>query len=66
LEEMTSAELVHWQELARKVSRWRRSVTPVVIVVVVGEAVAIWLGLVLGGYLEAPAWFSALWQRVFG
>ncbi|MEE8250852.1 MAG: hypothetical protein V3R24_03845 [Gemmatimonadales bacterium] len=66
LEEMTSAELVHWRELASKVSRWRRSVTPVVIVVVVGEAVAIWLGLVLGGYLEAPAWFSALWQLVFG
>ncbi len=66
LEEMTSAELVHWRELASKVSRWRRSVTPVVIVVVVAEAVAIWLGLVLGGYLEAPAWFSALWQLVFG
>jgi hypothetical protein len=42
------------------VKSWRPSLVPVFVIWAPLAAIAIWLGLVLGGYLPAPQWLAAL------
>jgi len=66
LENAVVGETRRWERMADDVSRWRKPWWPVVVVTVLGLAIAGWLGLVLGGQLQAPGWFSGLWQQVAG
>lgn len=59
-------ELSYWNSAADRVGNWKKSVMPVVVFLVVGSIAAIWLGLILGGYVAAPNWFATLWGVVFG
>lgn len=65
LEEAVGTELARWSGVAAAVGRWRRPWWPVVAVGIPLLAAAAWLGLVLGGYLSAPAWLGSAWQWVF-
>jgi hypothetical protein len=66
LERAVDSEEQRWRWLADDVAQWRKPVWPVALVGVTSLAVAAWLGLVFGGYLEAPAWLQAVWQRILG
>jgi hypothetical protein len=50
------SELERGEARAAEVRRWRRSWRPLIIVAAVLLPLATWMGLVLGGYLRAPAW----------
>jgi len=45
--------------VAGYIARWRPSLVPVVLWWLPVAALLVWLGLVLGGYLPAPAWLAA-------
>ena len=66
LENAVVGETRRWERMADDVSRWRKPWWLVVVVSVLGLAIAGWLGLVLGGQLQAPGWFSGLWHQVAG
>jgi hypothetical protein len=66
LEDAVEREAIRWQLVADEVSRWRRPLWPVLTVGGIAIALAVWLGLVLGGFLAAPPWLSALWTGVTG
>lgn len=66
LEEAAAVEAAHWEHVANDVVRWRRSLWPVILVGALGVAVAAWVGLVMGGYLEPPPWFVRWWGSVWG
>jgi hypothetical protein len=61
LEDTIDTEVARWDGVAQTVARWRRPWWPVLAVSGPALAAAVWLGLVLGGYLAAPAWLQALW-----
>jgi hypothetical protein len=61
LEDAVDAELARWDAEAATVARWRRPWWPVVAVGLPALASAVWLGLVLGGYLPSPAWLERIW-----
>jgi len=50
------SELAAWELRARALAAWRRPLRPVLLGAVLLLAAAIWLGLVLGGYLAVPGW----------
>ena len=62
LEDSVEAELGRWDHVAATVARWRRPWWPVLAVAVPALTLALWLGLVLGGYLAAPDWLGSLWS----
>ncbi len=64
LEEQVEREARRWEEVARVVSAWRRPLWPVMLVTSLGLGAAVWLGLVLGGYLPFPDWLQDLWTRL--
>jgi hypothetical protein len=64
LEDAIEAELGRWEQVAATVARWRRPWWPVVVVGGPALALALWLGLVLGGYLAAPNWLTWIWSLV--
>ncbi|HET7040147.1 MAG TPA: hypothetical protein VFH97_09675 [Gemmatimonadales bacterium] len=64
LEEAIDTEIARWDAVAATVARWRRPWWPVLAVGAPALAAALWLGLVLGGYLTAPAWLQAVWGWV--
>lgn len=66
LEETVEREWAHWERLAAEIAAWRKPWWPVVATGAIVLAGAVWLGLVLGGYLAAPGWFAAAWAMVFG
>lgn len=61
LEEQADAEFARWREETATIARWRLPLWPVAAAGVPAIAAAVWFGLVLGGYLEAPGWLVALW-----
>ncbi len=65
LEEAVEKEAVHWKRVADRVGAWRKPVWPVVVTGAAAMAVAVWLGLVLGGYVTPPEWFVRGWELVF-
>lgn len=58
-------ELSYWNSAAARVGDWKKSPLPVAVFLVIGSVAAIWLGLILGGYVEAPRWFANLWAVIF-
>lgn len=64
LEETLAGEVARARHVAAAVSRWRPSWWPVVLVGGAALALALWLGAILGGYLDAPGWFAWLWRQV--
>jgi hypothetical protein len=66
LEEAVVVEGARWDEVVRDVTAWKKSMWPVVVTGVVAAAGAVWLGLVFGGYLDSPPWFTAAWSAVTG
>ena len=59
LEAAVAAERERWAPEWSDVAAWRPSLWPVVLVWSPVAAVLVWLGLLLGGYLPAPAWLAA-------
>ena len=66
LEEAVVIEGAKWDEAVRDVSAWKRPMWPVVATGVVAAGGAVWLGLVFGGYIDSPSWFTAAWSAVTG
>lgn len=64
LEDEVAAEAARWQQEADLLARWRRPVIGMAFLGAIGTLVALWLGLILGGYLSSPEWFRELWSAV--
>jgi hypothetical protein len=58
LEAAVAAERARWLPEIGDVAAWRPSLWPVFVLWTPFAALVIWLGLVLGGYLPAPAWLA--------
>jgi hypothetical protein len=65
LEQVVEHEVAKRLRSADQVAKWRKPVWPVLTVAVVVLPVAVWCGLVLGGFLAAPGWPTNIWQMVF-
>ncbi|MBP2647174.1 MAG: hypothetical protein H6Q77_798 [Gemmatimonadetes bacterium] len=64
LEEAVDREGARWQGEIEKVRQWTRPRWPLWVMTGVLLAAAAWLGLVLGGFLQVPAWllpFAEFW-----
>jgi len=59
------AELAGWEPLAAAIRSWRRPWRPLLVVSGVLLLIALWLGLVLGGFLAAPGWLRPLTSWVW-
>ncbi len=66
LEQAVGRESIYWSQEADRIAQWRKPVWPVVVVSTVALGLAIWLGLIFGGYTSPPDWFSRGWATVFG
>lgn len=66
LEQAVDKEGERWMGVADRVAAWRKPLWPVYTVGIVAMGVAVWLGLIFGGYLDPPAWMVRIWQAVFG
>ena len=64
LEESVEHEWGQWERAAADIGRWRKPWWPVVLVGVLVTAAAVWIGLVLGGYVTAPAPLESIWNKV--
>jgi len=60
LEGQVEQERARWTGEVDAVKSWRPSLVPVFVIWTPLAAIAIWLGLVLGGYLPAPQWLAEL------
>ncbi len=58
LETEVEEERRRWSPEIETVATWRPSLWPVVALWVVFSVMLIWLGLILGGYVPAPAWLA--------
>jgi len=59
LEVEVDAERERWAPEIDRVAAWRHALWPAVVVWVPLAVLLLWLGLVLGGYVPAPAWLAA-------
>ena len=59
LETAVQAERVRWAPELAAIEQWRPSLWPVFALWIPFTAALVWLGLVVGGYLPAPAWLAA-------
>jgi hypothetical protein len=59
LEAEVAEEARRWAAEIEAVERWRPPLWPVIALWAPLAAVLVWLGLVLGGYVAAPAWLAA-------
>jgi hypothetical protein len=59
LEAEVEEERRRWTPEIETLARWRPALWPIAVVWVPVAAALIWLGLVLGGYLPAPAWLAS-------
>jgi hypothetical protein len=66
LEDTVEHEWAQWEAVAADVGRWRRPWWPVLAVGVVVLALAVWIGLVFGGYAAAPGPLEDLWVELGG
>lgn len=66
LEEAVDQEAARWRGVADEVSRWRPPLLPMILLTVLATGAALWLGLVFGGYVDAPGWLQGIWRRVAG
>jgi hypothetical protein len=56
LEEAVEHEAGHWDRVAEALGAWRRPMWPVAVFTIVALAFAVWVGLILGGFVAAPPW----------
>jgi len=66
LEEAVVVEAAKWDGVVRDVMAWEKPMWPVVVTGLLATAGAVWLGLVFGGYVDSPPWFTAAWSAVVG
>jgi hypothetical protein len=59
LEDEVEEERVRWQPEIDLLAAWRPKLWPVIVVWAPLAVLLLWLGLILGGYLPAPAWLAA-------
>jgi len=59
LEGEVEAERRRWAPELEALGRWRPALWPLVLLWAPVAALLLWFGLVLGGYLPAPAWLAA-------
>ena len=59
LEEEVVEESRRWGGEIDAIGRWRPPLWPLIVVWAPLAAILLWLGLVIGGYLPAPAWLAA-------
>lgn len=60
LEDAVRAERARWDPELTALARWRPPLWPVIVLWAAGAGALIWLGLILGGYLDAPVWLARL------
>ncbi len=65
LEDAIEQEWRHWERVASNVAGWRKPLWPVLVVSGLVMVAAVWLGLVMGGYIAAPSWLADAWSWVF-
>jgi hypothetical protein len=58
LEAAVEAERERWAPEIAELAAWRPALWPVIAVWTPLAAAALWLGLILGGYLDAPVWLA--------
>jgi len=58
LEDQVAAERGRWAPEIAAIAAWRPSIWPVIALWTPLAVLLLWLGLVLGGYLPAPAWLA--------
>lgn len=58
LEEAVRLERKRWDPELAALGAWRPSLWPVLLAWAAGAGVLMWLGLILGGYLDAPVWLA--------
>ncbi|MGQ0704027.1 MAG: hypothetical protein ACT4PM_12925 [Gemmatimonadales bacterium] len=63
--ETAGAELARWDVRAAAIRSWRRPWWPLATATGLVLAGAIWLGLVLGGYLDVPGWLRPFAEWVW-
>jgi len=59
LEAEVDAERERWNPEIERLAAWRPSLWPIFVVWVPLAALLVWLGLMLGGYVPAPAWLAS-------
>jgi hypothetical protein len=59
LEAEVEAERERWTPEIDALSAWRPTLWPIFVVWIPLGALLVWLGLILGGYVPAPAWLAA-------
>jgi hypothetical protein len=59
LEAEVEAERERWTPEIDALSAWRPTLWPIFVVWIPLAALLVWLGLILGGYVPAPAWLAA-------
>ena len=59
LEAEVDAERERWNPEIETLGAWRPSLLPIFVVWVPLAALLVWLGLMLGGYVAAPAWLAS-------
>jgi len=59
LESGVAEEQRRWAAEVEAMARWRPPLWPVLALGLPFAAALLWLGLVVGGYLPAPAWLAA-------
>jgi hypothetical protein len=59
LEAAVAEEGLRWEEEIEAIGRWRPPLWPLLAVWTPLAVMLVWLGLILGGYLPAPAWLAA-------
>lgn len=64
LEDEVVREAARWQREADLLAAWRRPVLRVAVLGTIMAVIALWLGLILGGYLPAPQWLAEVWREV--
>jgi hypothetical protein len=60
LEDAVLAERQRWDPELTALAQWRPPLWPVLCTWAVGAGALLWLGLILGGYLDAPQWLARL------
>ena len=60
LEDAVRAERTRWDPDLTALAQWRPALWPIILGWLLVAGGLMWLGLVLGGYLDAPAWLARL------
>ena len=66
LDEAADKEWLAWKEEIDQVRQWRRPVWPLWLGTAALLGAAVWVGLVLGGYLDCPWWFRPAAEAWWG